>query len=281
MRGNTLFALILSFSLLALAACGPKQEEADPTAELWAQVEQAESRLETLRSDLEDIEQQLAAAAAETEEEAEEAVAEGEAAVEAEAAPTVEELEARVAELQEEIASTTDELSNKTIEFLNSSEMFEGEPLTPQQQRAFDIKSEIDAQIAQEYIDEGGDYGKAIDIYETALRNNPENEILLAGLEEAQRLRYMTEERFNSVKKGMSVAEVRETLGVAMARNQRPYPERGLVGWFYPKENKGAAAVYFEASPEYFEAPGEHDLGAVQILDFDAVKPQTEGEEEG
>ena len=274
MRGKTVFALCFSLLMLSLVACGPKQEPVDPSAEAWAALQTVKADFDALRADLADAQARLEALSADAAESAEEAADEVAAEAEdaAEAAPSVEELEASVAELEKQVQAKSDELGIAIVTFLNSSEMYEGEELTPEQKQAFNMKAEIDIQIAQGYIEGGGDYKKAIDIYDTALRNNPDNELLLAAKAEAERLRYMDEERFAQVKKGMTTDEVRELLGTAKPSNRRDFPEKDLTGWFYPKDGGGAAGVYFR------EKKKDSGVWTVYALDFDAVKPQ--GEEE-
>ena len=78
----------------------------------------------------------------------------------------------------------------------------------------------------------------------------------------------MTEERFDAVKKGMSEAEVRETLGTPQPVNVREYEDRGVTAWFYPKaERKAAAGVYFKE---------KRGALAVYSLDFNAIKAEEE-----
>ncbi|MEM8931213.1 MAG: hypothetical protein AAGE94_08555 [Acidobacteriota bacterium] len=282
MRGKTVFAVCLSFLLLTLAACGSNEEAVDPATEAWTALQAVKADLDGLKGQLAEAEAALAAVPEDDGAEGDEGDDEPAAADGAESeAPTVEDLEAAVTTAQEQIQAKYDELGNAVVAFLNASEIYEGEELTPEQKQAFDMKAEIDIQIAQGHIDGGGNYKKAIDIYEMALRNNPGNELLLAAKAEAERLRYMDEERFALVEKGMTLDEVRDVIGVTMMQNRQDYPERNIHAWFYRKEDGGAAGVYFKASDAYFESLSEDDLGAVQIVDFDAIKPKTEGDEAG
>ena len=148
--------------------------------------------------------------------------------------------------------------------------MYEGEPLTEVQRAAFDMKGDEDILIAQEYIDAAGDYQRAIDIYIQSLAFDPDNEKIQAAKAEAETLRYMTEERFGAVDKGMTEAEVQAALGTPMRMNVREF-EEGLLGWFYPKEAPNTAAgVFFQ----------EKD-GAMEVykVDFNAVEAPTEEEQ--
>ena len=148
-----------------------------------------------------------------------------------------------------------------------------GEPLTEIQRAAFDMKAGEDILVAKEYIEKAGNYQKAIDIYTTALLADPESEKLQAAKAEAEAMRYMTEERFAAAKKGMTREEVRAALGTPKPSNVREF-EKGVIGWFYPKEEpRTAAGVYFR------EKKGVY---VVYSADFDAIKADSDEEvEEG
>lgn len=285
MRGKILFARVLLLSLLVvLVGCagGPSEEEAASAQNdaLWAEIEQMQSDLAATKAEIVGLEEQLSAAeddgeSADAAAETEGGEGEGGEGEAAEPTMTPEEIESKIAQLGDEAKDQADALYGKIIEFINSSGLVEGQELTPQQKAAFDAKAELDIAIAHEYIDAGGDYQKAINIYDQALRNNPGNEMLLAAKAEAERLQYMDEERFALAKKGMTEDEVREALGTVKHTNVRDFPEKARIGWFYRKENGGAAGVYFKEKNK-----GEGDW-IVEITDFEAVKPKVVGGEEG
>ena len=272
MQARRIFALGgMLLVLLTLTACGggSQVEEVDPGAELWSDIEARRKAIDDQKAEVESLNAKLDAEPAE----GEAAPAEGESA-EGEGAEgeseTPEQLEAKIADLQSDITSNTDDLYGKIIEYINTSGLVEGAELTPEQRRAFDWKADIDMDYAQEYIDKGGDYKKAIDIYDQALMSDEGNAKLLAAKELAQNLRYMDEERFAKVKKGMSQDEVQELLGTVKNTNVRDFAEKGRLGWFYPKDPEaggGAAGVYFKKKREEW---------VVEITDFDAVKGQAE-----
>ena len=278
--GRTLFALIsillLSFGVVACG--GGADTEADAAGydtEEWAWLQQTKTDLDAKRAELTEM---AAAAEAEGGEEGEDgeagdaeagedagddAAAEGDGAEAAEAAPSAEDLQAEIDKLGEEY-------NTRLATFINSQEMYEGEPLTEVQRAAFDMKGDEDILIAQEYIDAAGDYQRAIDIYIQSLAFDPDNEKIQAARAEAETLRYMTEERFGAVDKGMTEAEVQAALGTPMRMNVREF-EEGLLGWFYPKEAPNTAAgVFFQ----------EKD-GAMEVykVDFNAVEAPTEEEQ--
>lgn len=248
------FALAAIVTLLgAPLACSPADDDnaADEArAADLAAIEQQRDELETSRAELADLEGQLASGEADD----------------------VAALQAEIAQKDGEVTSRTEELNQALAEFINSDAPVAGEPLTDVQQRALRLKASEDAVVAQEYITEGGDYARAVGIYGDILAFDPDNAEVKAAMEEAERMRYMTEERFAAIKKGMSDAEVRAALGTVNPRNRRMYDDSNTMSWFYPKSaDRDAAAVHFRKKGSGWE---------VYQVDFDAVKKQADGEEE-
>jgi tetratricopeptide (TPR) repeat protein len=169
-------------------------------------------------------------------------------------------------QLAAEVADGTRELNRRLLELLNSDPPRADEPLTGRQKAALRMKSDEDILIARDYIEQGGDYERAIDIYEEALAVDPDNPRLREELRKARARRYITPEAFAKVKEGMTQDQVRALLGQPNLHNVREYPERGVVAWFYPKDAGGAAAgVWF----------AEKDGGlAVYEADFEAIDPR-------
>ncbi len=270
-RVRNLFALITLLSLIfGLLACAPASEEEDTealNAEAWALVQQAKETLDGKRQELRDLRDQIAGGG---EEGSDEGGGEGEEGEEGEGdAGDAQPPEERLAALEQEIDKLTQSFGEQLTEFINSQDIYEDQPFTEVQRAAFDMKAQEDILVAQEYIDKAGNYQKAIDIYTFALTYDPDSELLKEAMARAEELRYMTEERFAAVKKGMTEVEVRENLGTPQPINVREYEERGVTAWFYPKGQRKAAAVYFKEQG-----------GALKVytVDFNAAD---EGEEEG
>jgi len=125
--------------------------------------------------------------------------------------------------------------------------------------------------VAREYIELGGDYRRALDIYGQLLQADPDNSEVRAALADAQAKRFMTAPRFEAVKKGMSTDEVVAALGRPLARNIKEYPEKKVTAWFYPKDEGGDAAGVF-----FTEKSGKK---VVYQVNFEAVKAKSGGEE--
>ena len=160
-----------------------------------------------------------------------------------------------------EVNRMSDDLGRRLVEYINADPPVEGEPVRPDQLAAIRMKSAEDMVTAKEYIKLAGDYRKAIDIYNASLAIDPDNAEVQAALAEAEAKRYMDQERFAAVKKGMSEDEVIAAIGRPLTRNMRDYPEKKVTAWFYPKNDEGeAAGVFFNAKK------------VVYSTDFNAVK---------
>ena len=239
-RNGALTGCVL-VAVLILAACGaggPKRIEEAQQEELEA-LQEMKQQIDAKRQELSALEEQMAAASVE-EEEAEEAV-EPEEGMEAAV-----DVEAQIADLEQEFIELTDELGGRLVEAINTNPMIEGEEPTELQRALIRMKSHEDIVLAKEWIEEGGDYKRAIEIYTTALAIDPDNERIKEALDKAEADRYMTLERFEQATMGMSDRQVRAILGQANFHNIREYPERNVVAWFYPTSAAGdAAAVWF------------------------------------
>ena len=254
-------AVVAGLVALVMISCGPSgpsEMELAQEAE-WAWLQEEKQALDEQRQKLVELRQQVAEAP-------EEATSEDETAAEGEPAATPADVEA----LENEVASRAEEFGGRLVTFLNNDPMIEGEPPTERQLAALHMKSEEDIALAREWIEKGGDYKRAIDIYNNALRFDPDNEALAQALAEAEANRFMSEERFAAAKKGMTEAEVRAALGQVNLHNVKPFPDRKVVAWFYPTgEDGGAAAVWFRE---------EKDGNKVYRLNYEEVKPRDQQE---
>jgi len=147
------------------------------------------------------------------------------------------------------------------------------EQLPAAQQEALRLKSDEDMVLAQEYIKKGGDYRRAIEIYEVALIVDPGNEAVMAALEQAKADRFMAQERFAQVKKGMAEDEVKALLGQVNLHNIRDYPDKDVKAWFFPTlEDGSAAGVWFRMG----KRSGVYEVYQAK---YDAVSPNRPAEE--
>lgn len=258
MRGCSFFegcaAAAVVVLTLSLGACGPSEEEvkAAARAEEWTAIQQDYDALQQLRSELASARE--AAASEEASESETDASAE-------DAAPSPAE------ELAAQVTQRADAFNERVVTFINEYAGFQGEEPLPEVKEAIHLKTGEDILLAKEYIEKGGDYAKAVEIMQSAQVVDPDNQELAAELAEAERLRYMDEERFSQVKKGMTEAEVHDVLGQVKLQNIRKYEDRNVTAWFYPREGGAAAAVFFRPSG-----------GVLKVYDanFDAVKSAAE-----
>jgi hypothetical protein len=167
--------------------------------------------------------------------------------------------------LRKQTTALAGDLDRRLVALINADPPVQGQPMTERQKALLRMKSEEDIVLARQLIDEGGDYQRAIAIYREDLAVNPGDPRLEEELAKAQARRYMARETFAQLKKGMSQDEVRGLLGAPNPHSVRDYPDRGVVGWFYPKDTSGAAAAVWFAKND-----GRY---AVYLSDFDAIKP--------
>ena len=246
--------LVLGCVLVTLGAvaCGPSAEEqlATELEAAWGEVESAKSALDAKRADLAGAISELKAAVAE------------------EVVEDVTALESAVTAAEEAAGEAADTFNERLSGYLNKDVMFEGEPPTERQLAAIRMKSAEDMVIAQEFIDKGGNYKRAMDIYEQSLLLDPDNAELKSALAYAEEMRFMTEDRLAQVKKKMTADEVVELLGPVNLNFIKTYEDRGVTAWFYPREDGGAAAVFFE---------DKKDGPRVYEVDYEATQPPEAG----
>lgn len=149
--------------------------------------------------------------------------------------------------LAREVEGLSQQFGRRLVAYINANPPIEGAPLSARQLAAIRMKSDEEIAVAHEFITRSGDYRRACEIYEAALAADPDNPRLREELARAHAARYVSAERFSRVAPGMSAEQVRATLGPPNAHDVRSYPDKGVVGWFYPRDANGAAAaVWFE-----------------------------------
>jgi len=126
----------------------------------------------------------------------------------------------------------------------------EADQLPPGLAAAIRLKSDEDVEVAQEWIDRGGDYRRAIEILEMQLPVDPGYARLEQALVRAREMRFVTAERLAKVTPGMAAAEVRAALGPVNLHEVHRRPAERLEAWYYPRQGGGRAAVYFRYDAE-------------------------------
>jgi tetratricopeptide (TPR) repeat protein len=266
----TTLAVCAMMALVAACGTGTDPEEEARNQE-WQWLQQTKQELDAKRSQLAELAAREAMPA-EPESEGEpgdEPATDAEGGEEASTPGAA----AQRAALEEEVTALSEQFSSRLVDFLNDDPIVENQPPTERQLAALRMKSDEDMVLAQEWIDKGGDYKRAIDIYTTALQLDPENAQLQAARAAAEANRYMSADRFAQAEEGMSREEVRAVLGQANLHNIRQYADRGVVAWFYPTSATGdAAGVWFEVNDETGES-------SAYQLKYDAIQHQEGGEE--
>jgi tetratricopeptide (TPR) repeat protein len=246
-------ALLVSTTIAGLSGCSPRRQDPAATGRTaageseWKWLRSAKQALDGRRAQLAQLRTANARSAA--------------------APPAV---AASMAALEKEVAARSDELGRRLVDFINSDPPVEGEKLAGRRLEAVRMKSDEDIAAAHEFIERGGDYRRALEIYEAALAVDPDNPRLQQELASARSRRYMTAERFGQAEKGMTLDQVRDLLGQPNLRDVREFPDRGIVAWFYARDAAGrAAAVWFARDNGVF---------TVYLADFHAIEiPEAAG----
>lgn len=257
-RGFLVCAILAVLALSVACGGGGAAKEDQARSEEWAWLTETQQTLIAKRQELAGLKDQLEATVVEE-------VVEGDTV--AEIVDNTEDLAAQIERLEGEVESLTEEFGNRLVAFINADPMIEGEAPTEQQVQALRMKSGEDIILAQEWIDRGGDYKRAIEIISTALLYDTDNADLKAALAAAEADRYMTEERWAAAKKGMTENDIRKALGQVNLHNIREYPDKDVVAWFYPvAEDGSAAAVWFQPNKK---------SGVLEVyqIKFEAIRP--------
>jgi hypothetical protein len=230
--------VILPLFASLLLGCGSAEEERAARARQreWSSLRHTKRALDAERRELTRLRGQLAAAP-----------------VGPDGAPTGEAataLAADVAARERRIGARSAALGKRLVRYAAGFARREGEPMPPALQEAIRLKSDEDVEVAQEWIERGGDYRRAIEIYETQRHLDPGYARLEQALARAREMRHVTSERFARVRPEMTRAEVRAALGPVNLRQVLRRPAERLEAWFYPSVGGGRAAVYFRYDEE-------------------------------
>ena len=120
--------------------------------------------------------------------------------------------------------------------------------------------------IADDTVAKAGDYKKAINQLDAANSyydsiGLPPYQPLVDKIAELDDMRFITQERFDLVKKNMTMDEVKAAAGVPYYQNIQVDEKRKVETWLYRKREGGAAAIYFKTTNN-----------TVYNKNFDAVK---------
>jgi len=235
-------AILVVFGLVSGCSRGPSEEELAQAAfeEQLATLQQQSEELQQARTNLTASEAMLVEIEAIKERDrSEEQVAEFEALP----AAIVEQGTARDAAYDAVQATLADFLTVALNEF----------PEHPATEQGLNLYSDEAILIAQDTVIKAGDYKKAMNQLDAANGyydsiGLPAYQPLVDKMAELNDMRFITQERFDLVKKNMTMDEVKEAIGVPYYQNIQVDEKRKVETWLYRKREGGAAAVYFKTT---------------------------------
>jgi len=248
-------AVLVVFGVLSGCSRGPSEEELAR--------QQMQEQLATLKQQYAELQQTRADLAA-----AEAAMAEIEAVSERrrseEQKGQLEELAVQIDDLTAKRDELFDQVQASLADFLNVA--LNDFPEDPGTIEGLKIYSDETILIADDMVVKAGDYKKAIDSLDAALSyyeslGLPPYQPLVDKIAALDQMRYITKERFDLVKKNMTMDEVKEVAGYPYYQNIQQDEKRGVETWLYRKREGGAAAIYFKMKTK-----------KVYNKNFDAVK---------
>ena len=235
-------AILVVFGLVSGCSRGPSEEELAQAAfeEQLAALQQQYEVLLQARTDLVASEASLADIEAIKERDrSEEQIAEFEA------------LPAAIVEQGTARDAAYDAVQATLADFLNIAlNDFPEHPATVQ---GLNLYSDEAILIAAETVTKAGDYKKAMNQLDSASSyydsiDLPSYQPLVDKMAELDDMRFITQERFDLVKKNMTMDEVKEVIGVPYYQNIQVDEKRKVETWLYRKREGGAAAVYFKTT---------------------------------
>jgi len=233
-------AVLVVFGLLSGCSRGPSEEELAR--------QKMEGQLATLQQQYQDLQQARTDLVA-----AEVSLAEIEAMKERDRS---EEQTVLLAELPAQIVAmnaTKDEryeaVQATLADFLNLA--LNEFPEDPRTIEGLNIYADEAILIARDTIFQAGDYKKAIDQLDAASSyyeslDLPPYQPLVDEIATLRDIRFITRERFDLVKKNMTMDEVKEIVGYPYYQNIQRNEKQGVETWLYRKTGGGAAAIYFK-----------------------------------
>ena len=233
-------AVLVVFGLLSGCSRGPSEEE--------LALQEMEGQLATLQQQFQDLQQARADLLT-----AEVSLAEIEAMKESDRS---EEQIAQLEELPVQIETMTaskdeqyDAVQATLADFLNVA--LNDFPEHPGTVQGLNVYADEAILIAKDTVVKSGDYKKAIGQLDAALSyydslDLPPYQALLDEIAAFDTMRFITKERFDLVKKNMTMDEVKESAGYPYYQNIQIDEKRGVETWLYRKREGGAAAVYFK-----------------------------------
>jgi len=235
-------AILVVFGLVSGCSRGPSEEELAQAAfeEQLATLQQQYEELQQARADLTASEAMVVEIEAIRERDRTD---EQKAEFEALPAAIVEQGNARDAAYDAVQATLADFLNIALNEF----------PEHPATEQGLNLYSDEAILIAEDTVLKAGDYKKAMNQLDAANSyydsiGLPPYQALVDKMAEFDDMRFIVQERFDLVKKNMTMDEVKELVGVPYYQNIQVDEKRKVETWLFRKREGGAAAVYFKTT---------------------------------
>jgi len=235
-------AILVVVGLISGCSRGPSEEELAQAAfeESLTALQQQYDALQQARADLVASEATLAEI---------EAIRERDRSDEQKA--ELEALPAKIEELSAARDTAYDTVQATLADFLNIA--LNEFPEHPATEQGLNMYSDEAILIADDTVAKAGDYKKAINNLDAASSyydsvGLPPYQPLLDKIAELDEMRFITQERFDLVKKNMTMDEVKATAGVPYYQNIQVDEKRKVETWLYRKREGGAAAIYFRTT---------------------------------
>lgn len=119
--------------------------------------------------------------------------------------------------------------------------------------RAAQIYADERVRIGDTYADLLSRWDRAIEMYRAALALDPSHAVARQRLARAEQMRWVSLERFSRIREGMTERQVEQLVGLPREDwiRQQAQGSRVFSVWIYPRNDGGAAAVYFEGGVVY------------------------------
>ena len=235
-------AILVIFGLASGCSRGPSEEELAQTAfeEQLTTLQQQYEDLKLARADLAEAEATLA----EIEEIKERDRTDEQKAM----------LETLPATIEEKVAARDaayDAVQVTNADFLNIA--LNEFPEHPATNEALNLYADEAIMIADDVIAKSGDYKKAMNQLDSVGSyydsiGLPPYQPLVDKMSGLDNMRFITQDRFDLVKKNMTMDEVKEAAGVPYYQNIQVDEKRKVETWLYRKREGGAAAIYFKTT---------------------------------
>jgi len=238
-----ILSTLMGIFLISGFACGPGQRTAGFDAALeWASLEQQEADLTVLRAQIAEVRASLARW--EQEKRTPGTFKPGELP---DKSPEM--LKSKLdtmenVQLKGALTAFWDHLTMFLSRVLNNPK-FKG---LPESQKALRLYADETLFLARQAVERDGNYGQAQTLLQQALHYEKDDPDLVAEMARVKEFRFITRKRFDALTTGIGMEQAKALCGIPNPAFIRDKREKGhaLTAWFYPREDQGTAALFFE-----------------------------------